>query len=58
VARLDIRSDRAGGALRVLALHPEPQVRWGVRHETGLEKALARLAATAGLDRVERADSP
>jgi uncharacterized protein YcaQ len=58
VARLDIRSDRAAGALRVLALHPEPRVRWGQRHETGLEKALARLAATAGLDRVERADSP
>ncbi len=56
VARLDIRSDRQAGALRVLALHVEPRVRWGARHELGLEKALARLAATAGLERVERLD--
>ncbi|HET6849130.1 MAG TPA: crosslink repair DNA glycosylase YcaQ family protein [Gaiellales bacterium] len=54
VARLDIRSDRAAGTLRVLATHPEPRVRWGKRHEEGLEKALARLAATAGLEAVQR----
>ncbi|HYW29502.1 MAG TPA: crosslink repair DNA glycosylase YcaQ family protein [Gaiellales bacterium] len=58
VARLDVRSDRSAGVLRVLARHPEPRVRWGKRHDAGLEKALARLAATAGLDRVERADAP
>jgi uncharacterized protein YcaQ len=42
--------------LRVLAHHPEPQVRWGARHEAGLERALERLAATAGLEQVQRAD--
>jgi uncharacterized protein YcaQ len=56
VARLDIRSDRRAGVLRVLAHHPEPQVRWAGRHEAGLERALERLAATAGLDQVQRAD--
>jgi hypothetical protein len=57
VARLDIRSDRQAGALRVVALHPEPRVRWGARHQAGVEKALGRLAATAGLERVEQAES-
>jgi uncharacterized protein YcaQ len=57
VARLDVRSDRSAGALRVLARHPEPRVRWGKRHEAGLERALERLAALAGLDRVERVDA-
>jgi uncharacterized protein YcaQ len=56
VARLDIRSDRRAGVLRVVAHHPEPQVRWGARHEAGLERALERLAATAGLEQVQRAD--
>jgi uncharacterized protein len=56
VARLDMRSDRNAGALRVLALHREPRVRWGARHEAGLAKALARLAAAAGLERVDRVD--
>jgi uncharacterized protein YcaQ len=56
VARLDVRSDRAAGALRVLANHPEPRVRWGARHDRGLEQALARLAAAAGLETVERGD--
>ncbi|HVI38004.1 MAG TPA: hypothetical protein VM684_17340, partial [Gaiellales bacterium] len=56
VARLDIRSDRRAGVLRVLAHHPEPRVRWGARHEAGLERALGRLAATAGLEQVHRAD--
>jgi uncharacterized protein len=55
VARLDIRSDRKAGALRVLALHREDRVRWGARHEAGLERALGRLAATVGLESVERA---
>ncbi|HEY0389405.1 MAG TPA: crosslink repair DNA glycosylase YcaQ family protein [Gaiellales bacterium] len=57
VARVDIRSDRPASTLRVLAVHREPRVRWGARHESGLEKALTRLAAAAGLDAVERADS-
>jgi uncharacterized protein YcaQ len=56
VARLDIRSDRRASVLRVLAHHPEPRVRWGARHEAGLERALERLAATAGLEKVQRAD--
>jgi uncharacterized protein YcaQ len=56
VARLDLKSDRAAGTLRVLAHHPETGVRWGARHDEGLDKALARLATTAGLDRVQRHD--
>ncbi|HZI34339.1 MAG TPA: crosslink repair DNA glycosylase YcaQ family protein [Gaiellales bacterium] len=56
VARLDIRSDRRAGVLRVLAHYPEPRVRWGARHEAGLERALERLAATVGLEQVQRAD--
>jgi uncharacterized protein YcaQ len=56
VARLDIRSDRREGVLRVLAHHPEPRVRWGDRHEAGLERALERLATTAGLESVQRSD--
>jgi uncharacterized protein len=56
VARLDLRSDRSAGALRVLARHAEPRVRWGKRHDAGLERALERLAAITGMDRVERAD--
>jgi uncharacterized protein len=56
VARLDVRSDRAAGALRVLATHTEPRVRWAARHDRGLEQALARLAAAAGLETVRRED--
>jgi uncharacterized protein YcaQ len=56
VARLDVRSDRTAGALRVLATHPEPRVRWGARHDRALEQALARLAAAAGLETVRRED--
>ena len=56
VGRADIRSDRRAGVLRVLAHHPEPRVRWGDRHEAGLERALERLATTAGLEQVQRAD--
>jgi uncharacterized protein YcaQ len=56
VARLDVRSDRKAGVLRVLAHHPEDRVRWGKRHDEGLERALHRLAAAAGLERVERVD--
>jgi uncharacterized protein YcaQ len=44
------------GVLRVLAHYPEPRVRWGARHEAGLERALERLAATVGLEQVQRAD--
>ena len=50
------RSDRRSGTLRALALHREPRVRWGARHDAGLERALGRLAATAGLESVEGAD--
>jgi uncharacterized protein YcaQ len=56
VARLDVRSDRKAGVLRVLAHHTEDGVRWGKRHDEGLERALDRLAAAAGLERVERVD--
>jgi len=56
VARLDLRSDRRAGTLRVLAHHPETGVRWGARHDEGLDRALSRLATTAGLERVDRLD--
>ena len=56
VARLDLKSDRPAGTLRVLAHHPEQGVRWGKRHDEGLELALVRLATTAGLETVERRD--
>jgi uncharacterized protein YcaQ len=55
VARVDIRSDRSASTLRVLAVHPETRVRWSARHEAGLDRALGRLAAAAGLDAVARA---
>ena len=47
---------RARACCASLAHHPEPRVRWGDRHEAGLERALERLAATVGLEQVQRAD--
>jgi uncharacterized protein YcaQ len=53
-ARVDLKTDRAAGCLRLLALHPEPRIRWGVTHERALDGALARLAAVVGASTIVR----
>jgi uncharacterized protein len=52
VGRVDLRTNRKQGRLEVHAVHRETGVRWGARHEQGLERALERLAAAAGVERV------
>ncbi len=54
VGRADIRVDRAEGVLRVKEFHLEPKVRTSKALDAALEKALLRLARTAGVDAVER----
>jgi uncharacterized protein YcaQ len=53
-ARADLKTDRAAGCLRLLALHPEPGIRWGVTHERALDRALERLAALVGASTIVR----
>jgi len=53
-ARVDLKTDRAAGCLRLLALHPEPRIRWGVTHERALDGALTRLAAVVGASTIVR----
>jgi uncharacterized protein len=53
-ARADLKTDRAAGRLRLVALHPEPSVRWGVTHERALGRALERLAALVGASTIVR----
>jgi uncharacterized protein YcaQ len=52
--RVDLKADRAEGALRVKAFHVEPGVRASKRLDDALDRALARLARGIGLERVER----
>lgn len=54
VGRADLKADRPAGTLRVLAFHPEPRVRASAALDDALDRALARLAWTLGLERVER----
>jgi uncharacterized protein YcaQ len=54
VGRADLKAERADGALVVKAFHREPGVRASAALETALERALARLARTIGLERVVR----
>ena len=52
--RADLKSDRAEGVLRVKAFHVEPGVRPSKRLDEALDRALARLARSLGLERVAR----
>jgi uncharacterized protein YcaQ len=55
VGRVDLKTDRQAGVLRVVALHLEPRVRASGAFEASFEKALAKLARITGVERVERA---
>jgi hypothetical protein len=54
VGRVDLRNDRSSETLRVLAVHREPKVRWGARHDDGLDRALERLSAAIGCSTILR----
>jgi hypothetical protein len=54
VGRVDLRNDRSREALRVVAVHREPKVRWGARHDDGLDRALERLSAAVGSSTILR----
>ena len=54
VGRADLKAERKDGVLRVRAFHLEPGVRRSGRLDDAFERALARLAWTLGLERVER----
>jgi uncharacterized protein len=54
VGRLDLKSERAEGALVVKAVHLEPGVRPSNALDDALDKALDRLRRTIGLERVAR----
>ncbi len=54
VGRVDLKSDRAEGVLRVRAVHLEPRARPSRALEDALERALLRLARVVGLERVQR----
>ena len=52
--RADLKADRSEGVLRVKAFHVEPGVRPSKRLDEAFERALARLARSIGLERVQR----
>jgi uncharacterized protein YcaQ len=54
VGRADLKAERKDGVLRVRAFHVEAGVRRSARLDDAFERALARLAWTLGLERVER----
>ncbi|MFN8224198.1 MAG: crosslink repair DNA glycosylase YcaQ family protein [Gaiellales bacterium] len=54
VARLDLKSERADGALSVRALHLEPGVRRSGAFDDALDAALDRLRRVIGLEHVRR----
>ena len=53
VGRVDLKSDRKAGVLRVLAFHREAGVRASAALDAAFERALERLARAAGLERFE-----
>ena len=54
VGRADLKSERAEGALVLKAFHREDGVRASAALDEGLDRALARLARTIGLESVRR----
>jgi uncharacterized protein YcaQ len=52
VGRADLKTNREEGTLEVRAFHLEPGVRRTKRLDAGLEAALLRLAAVAGVERL------
>ena len=54
VGRVDLKADRREGSLIARAVHREPSVRRSAVLDDALDRALARLARTLGLERVER----
>lgn len=54
VGRADLKSERADGVLRVKAFHLEPGVRPTAALEEAFDRALGRLARTAGLTTIAR----
>ena len=54
VGRADLKSERASGTLLVKAFHREAGVRASTSLDDALDRALDRLRATAGLERVAR----
>lgn len=55
VGRIDLRARRAEGELTVLALHPEPEVRFGEAQLTALAQQFEQLATWLGLPRIHLA---
>ncbi len=54
VGRADLKAERASGTLRVKAFHREPGVRASAALDDAFERALDRLRAAVGLERVVR----
>lgn len=54
VARVDLKTDRAAGVMRVLAFHREPGVRASGALDDAFERALDRLGRAAGLQPAKR----
>jgi uncharacterized protein len=54
VGRADLKTERAEDALVVKAFHREPGVRKSAALDAALDRALARLATTVGVEGVER----
>jgi len=57
VARADLALDRAGGVLRALSFHREPDVRWTPALDRKVGGALERLASWRGASSVAFADA-
>ena len=54
VGRADLKSERKEGRLVVRAFHRESGVRPSASLDSALDRALARLARTIGLEEVQR----